>query len=398
MKKKILLLGGSYFQVPSIKYAKDAGYHVVTCDYLPDNPGHKYADEYYNVSTTDMEAVLELASRLKIDGILAYASDPAALTAAYVAEKLGLPSNPYRSVEILSRKDLFRAFLRSHGFNAPLFCSVKTLDEAKKALLKVKYPVVVKPVDSSGSKGVTKLSDTSELQHAFEYALHFSRDHSVIIEEFVCKKGAQVGGDGFVSNGLLSFRCFGDQVVDTNCNPYVPVGMTFPSKISCELQEQVHTEIQRALSLLGFKFGAINLEVMIDKNDDIYLMEIGPRSGGNCLPEIISIATGIDMVKYAVEYALGYEDINFSMHNPKSFFSYHAIHSKKDGKLLDVSIDNEISNNILKKYIIVENGSLVKKFNGSNCTIGIFLLKFDSAEEMYLKTDKMDLLVRVAVA
>ena len=113
--KKILMLGGAMQQIPAIKEAKEKGLYVITCDYLPDNPGHKYADEYYNVSTTDKDAVLELAKACNIDGIVAYASDPAAPTAAYVAEKLGLPGNPCESVEILTQKDLFRDFLQKNG-------------------------------------------------------------------------------------------------------------------------------------------------------------------------------------------------------------------------------------------------------------------------------------------
>ena len=120
--KKILMLGGSMQQIPAIKQAKEKGYYTITCDYLPDNPGHKYADEFHNVSTTDKEAVLELARKLEIDGIVAYASDPAAPTAAYVAGEMGLPGNPYQSVEILTQKDLFRDFLQKNGFNTPKAC------------------------------------------------------------------------------------------------------------------------------------------------------------------------------------------------------------------------------------------------------------------------------------
>ena len=110
--KRVLMLGGSLYQTYAIKEAVRLGYYVITCDYLPDNPGHQYAHEYHNVSTTDKEAVLELAKKLKVDGIVAYASDPAAPTAAYVSEKLGLPTSPYKSVEILSKKHLFRQNLQ----------------------------------------------------------------------------------------------------------------------------------------------------------------------------------------------------------------------------------------------------------------------------------------------
>ena len=118
--KKILLLGGSAQQIVAIKTAQKHGYYTVLCDFLPDNPGQYEADKFYLVSTTDKDAVLEVAKKENIDGILAYASDPAAPTAAYVAEKLGLPTNPYDSVETLCNKDKFREFLKHNGFNAPV--------------------------------------------------------------------------------------------------------------------------------------------------------------------------------------------------------------------------------------------------------------------------------------
>ena len=117
--KKILLLGGSAQQIIAIETAKKLGYYTVLCDYLPDNPGQNYADVFYQESTTDKEAILKVAQAEQIDGIIAYASDPAAPTAAYVAEKMNLPSSPYESVEILCNKDRFRAFLSENGFCTP---------------------------------------------------------------------------------------------------------------------------------------------------------------------------------------------------------------------------------------------------------------------------------------
>ena len=130
-QKRILLLGGAESQMPSIVKAKAMGLYVITCDYLPDNPGHRLADEYHNVSTTDLEGVYRLAKSLDVDGILCYASDPSAPAAAYAAERLGLPGSPYRSVDILTHKDKFRAFLREHGFNVPRAKGYSTLAEAQ---------------------------------------------------------------------------------------------------------------------------------------------------------------------------------------------------------------------------------------------------------------------------
>ncbi|MBQ5637429.1 MAG: hypothetical protein IIV06_00050, partial [Alistipes sp.] len=117
--KKILLLGGSAQQLVAIRAAKQLGYYTVVCDYLPDNPGQYIADKFYGISTTDVEAVYEVAQTEKVDGILAYASDPAALPAAIVAERLGLPTNPAKSVEILGLKYPWRQFLQDNNFACP---------------------------------------------------------------------------------------------------------------------------------------------------------------------------------------------------------------------------------------------------------------------------------------
>ena len=187
--KKVLMLGGSLYQVYAIKEAVRLGYYVITCDYLPDNPGHKFAHEYYNVSTTDKEAVLALAQRLQVDGVVAYASDPAAPTAAYVCEKMGLPTSPYKSVEILSKKDLFRQYLAEHGFNVPKAQGFRSYEEALAVIDTFRLPVMVKPVDSSGSKGINKMTDKAQLKEFVEDALSYSRDKRFLIEEFIVKKG-----------------------------------------------------------------------------------------------------------------------------------------------------------------------------------------------------------------
>ena len=202
--KKLLMLGGSMQQIPAIKQAKEMGHYVITCDYLPENPGHQFSDEFYNVSTTDLEGVLALAKRLNIDGIVAYASDPAAPTAAYVSEELGLPGNPYKSVKLLTEKDLFRTFLKEHGFNTPEACGYCTYEEAIADIERFHFPIMVKPVDSSGSKGVVKVYEQDGVKAAVEEALSYSRGKRFIIEEFIEKKGYQISGDGFSVNfGLL---------------------------------------------------------------------------------------------------------------------------------------------------------------------------------------------------
>ena len=157
-QKKLMLLGGLRYLLPVIEEAHKLGVHVITADYLPDNIAHKYSDEYCNVSIIDKEAVLKAAQELQIDGILSHAVDPGVVSAAYVAEKMGLPFQcSYKAACILQDKSIFRQFLADNGFNCP---HAKGYNNVKDALKDVDYftwPVIVKPVDSAGSKGVTKV-------------------------------------------------------------------------------------------------------------------------------------------------------------------------------------------------------------------------------------------------
>ena len=119
--KKILMLGGIRYLLPVIKAAHDKGCYVITCDYLPNNVAHRYSDEFCNVSITDKERVLAAASELGVDGIMSFGTDPGVETAAYVAEKLSLPScGSYEAVRVLQQKSLFRKFLKDNGYR--VFC------------------------------------------------------------------------------------------------------------------------------------------------------------------------------------------------------------------------------------------------------------------------------------
>lgn len=385
------MLGGSHFQVPAIKHARQAGYHVITADYLPDNPGHKYADEYYNVSTIDENKVLELAKKLKIDGIVSYASDPGAPAAAYVAEKLSLPGNPYESVKILQRKDLFRGFLKDNGFLVPKTASFRNLNDAKDfANERLKHKaIVVKPADSSGSKGVTKLLTIDDFDNSFKNAMNYSIAKIVIIEDFIEKAIYEMDGDGFVWQGKLAFRCFGNQHNDLECNPYVPMGISFPYIQERSLQQKAHDIVESILTKLNMRVGGLNIEYLTDSDGNIYILEIGPRSGGNLIPEVIKLSTGVDLIAYSIDGAMGKDCSDLKMVETEGYYSSYILHAKKNGKVKSINIDAEIKHKIIQQNIITKTGDDVKKFDGSNNTLGTFILKFENQEEMIYYLDKM---------
>ncbi len=377
---KILFLGGAYAQIPILKEAKERGYYIITCDYLPNNPGHKLADEYYNVSTTDMQGVMDLARKVKPDFIIAYASDPAAPVAAYVSEKLGLPGNTFESVKILSEKDLFRDFLSQNDFCAPKaksFLEGTISPELYKAL---EFPVIVKPTYSSGSKGVGIVYDSSKILEAATNAFSFSRNKRIIVEEFIDSNGEQLHGDGFIENGNLNFSYLGDHHFNLNINPFVPFSTTWPSKKSSKIIEKVEHQVSKIIKKTGFKNGPINIEARINNEGKVFIIEIGPRSGGNFVPQAIYYATGFDMVKATLNIFSGGK-INF-VNSIKHFSANYIIHSERDGVLIHLFLKEKLNPFICEFHQYIKPGGKVLSYQGSNAVIGILLMVFESREEM----------------
>lgn len=400
-KKKLMILGASRVQLPPIEYARAAGYHVIACDMNPESVGKDYADEFYPVSTTDLDAVLALAEQCGIDGIVTYAADAAAPTVAYVGNKMGLPSNPYEAVTTLARKDTFRAFLLENGYYAPRAGVYTDWQTAAAELDRFRFPVLVKPCDSAGSRGVVKLADrasgTAEFQSVFDKAMAFSRAGKVVVEEFIQRKGYQVAGDGFAVGGKLVFRCFANEHFNRDCNTLVPIGESFPWVADQADHQKAHECIQSIFTRLGFKFGAFNFDFMVTESGEVFVIEIGPRNGGNLIPQVTRYATGVDMVAYTVKAAMGEDCSDLVMKPAQGYHASYMIHSKKAGKYAGLEISDELQDNILEHRMHIGPGDPVKAFDMAGHAIGEMILRFKTKEEMLEKMDHMEMYLQVVV-
>ena len=386
------MLGGSIYQTYAIKEAVKLGYYVITCDYLPGNPGHKFAHEYHNVSTTDKEAVLALARELKVDGVVAYASDPAAPTAAYVCEKLGLPTSPFRSVEILSKKHLFRKYLADNGFNVPKANSYTRFEEAEQDLKNFHLPVMVKPVDSSGSKGVNKLTDPAQLKAFFEDALSYSRDKIVLIEEFIVKNGPQISGDAFSVDGKLVFHCLGNEFYSTKVDKdFAPLGECWPTVMPHEVIDTLAEDLQRLITSLGMRSNAYNVEAIYGTDGKVYILELGARSGGSLIPQVTALATGVDMVPYVIKAAMGEDCSDLKMAPVKGFWSNYMAHSNETGLYDGIEYDKEFGEKHLVDYVTdTQLGDPIHKYRDAQDCVGELILKYGSQKEMFEVIENMD--------
>lgn len=389
--KKILLLGGSPQQIVAINTAKKLGLYTVLCDYLADNPGRKYADRFYLESTTDKEAILRIAKTEKIDFIVAYASDPAAPTAAYVAEIMGLPTNPYNAVMTLCNKDLFRDYLSSHGFNTPRFKGYESKQDVMKDLHNFTLPIIIKPVDSSGSKGVTVIYDLENVEIAIDFAFSFSRAGRIIVEEYVEKKHEYlIGGDIFVLDGKVIQWGLLNCHRGTSVNPLVPVGKSFPPKLKNEDLNLIKDTLQKLVSSLGIKFGPMNVEIIIDRNNKVFPIDIGPRSGGNMIPDLLGMIFNCDVVEMCIKAAMG-NTIDLQFDDGNLYYATYNLNSDVDGEFKGITFSSDIEPFVIRKCIYKSEGDYVHAFNNASDAIGIVFLKFNTSDEMntFLKDIKM---------
>ena len=384
-QKKLMLLGGIRYLLPVIKAAHEQGYYVITADYLPDNIAHKYSDEYVNVSIIDKEAVLKVAQEKKIDGIMSFGVDPGVVAASYVQNQMGLPSfGPFESVEILQNKDKFRAFLTKHGFNVPRAKGFSSVEEALADLTWYEFPVIVKPTDAAGSKGVTRVDTLKELKPALKYAIEHSISGHIIVEEFIEKQGCSSDTDSMSVDGKLVFISFNAQRFDAEAtNPYTPAAYSWPSTFTKEEEAYLTSEIQRLISLLNLKTVVYNIEVRVAPNGKPYIMELTPRGGGNRLCEMLRYATGVDMITAITRAMVG--DPILAPIEQKPYDGHWAeiiLHANKSGVFEDLEISSSLQAEVVERDLWVEKGDKVESFEGANNAIGTLVLKFQSTEEL----------------
>lgn len=375
-KIKLMVLGGSPFQVPLIEKAKEMGLYVITCDYLPDNPGHALADEYHNVSTTDKEAVLEVAQECQIDAITTFCSDPAVPAVAFVADTLGLPGPALAAVEQLTEKDKFRQLMQRAGLNVPACYTVQAGELP--AGIDSTQQYIVKPVDSSGSKGVTQSSgEPDSLAAAIEYALSYSRAGRCIVEGFI--EGKQVHGDAFVQDGKVIYHYLGDHYFYTKTNSFIPISTRWPASISNDAMASVIEQVEKVVQAAGYFDGPINIEARVDKGR-AYIVEVGPRNGGNFVPVLQHRLSGFDFTQAVIDIALGKTIVLNCFDNYKAG-AHYILHAEQEGEFRGLEIHPDLNKNIFFMKIFKKVGEVVKPYTGSNETVGVLLFEYPSVND-----------------
>lgn len=385
--KKLLILGGARYIIPVIKTAQQLGIYVITCDYLPDNIAHKYSDKYCNVSIIDKDAVLQTAIENEIDGVMSFACDPGVVTAAYVAECLNLPFQAsYEAATILQDKGKFRKFLAENNFNTPRAKSYSDRLSPYQDIDYFNWPVIVKPIDSAGSKGVTRADTPGELDAAISKALDNSLTGQFIVEEFLTFEGYHSSSDSFVVDGKLQFITYSDHMFDKDAaNPYIPAVNIWPSTMKEVHQNYLTNEIQRLVDLLHLTTGIYNIETCVSADGKPYIMEVSPRGGGCKMAEIQELIYGIKFVENEIRKAVGMPLLDMCQTPVEGVWCVMVLHAApgQEGYFNKLQIDDAVKEKNIKVIdMTAKKGDKVLPFTGANMSLGDMFLKFDSRKEL----------------
>lgn len=304
MKDKIVIIGASDFQNPLILKAKELGYETHVFAWKDGSIGEKTADFFYPISIIEKEKILEECKKIHPKGICSIGSDLANITVNYVADALGLVSNPLKDTLACTNKYEMRKRMKEYGVKTPKFIKV-TEDKSTWQIDDLSFPMIVKPTDRSGSRGVTKITNKNELSKAIKYALKDSFDGSAIIEEYI--EGNEYSCECISYEGKHHFLNFTKKYT-TNAPNFIETGHSEPADIDINLYEEIKKEIFKALDALNIKYGASHTEFKLNSDGKIGIIEIGARMGGDCIgSDLVYLSTGYDFVKMVIDIACGKE-------------------------------------------------------------------------------------------
>ncbi|RRN69915.1 ATP-grasp domain-containing protein [Peribacillus simplex] len=300
--KKILIIGAGFLQSFVIKKAKDMGYHTITLDKNPNSSGFEYADEYDVVDIVDQEACLKYALSKNIDAVMTAATDYGVLSTAYIAQQMNLPGLDYEVAKVIKNKFMVRRVLFENNVDdVSQYYEVSDIEALNDISKKIHFPVMIKPCDGSGSKAARRVNSTMELKSACEEAIKSSIIGKALIEDFI--EGKEYGVESFVYNGEAHVLGVMGKYM-TNPPNYAELGHCIPSQLGIE--EKVKEVVKNAINALGINFGAVNMDVLVTKDNRVCIVDIGARMGGNLIgSHIIPIGTGMDYMASLIQAAVG---------------------------------------------------------------------------------------------
>ncbi len=381
--KKLMIMGAGTYQVPLIKTAKKMGIYTIAVSIPGNYPGFAYADEVLHINTVDSEAVLQAAMERKIDGICTAGTDVAVMTIGRVNDAMGLSGISYEAAKLACDKVLMKQCYEQNGVRTARYRQVYFNEDVNEKIEDLNYPLIVKIVDSSGSRGITRVDRPSQLQAAIRNAQSFTRKDYYIVEEFIV--GREFGAQAFVMDGKVQFILpHGDYIFHGSTG--VPAGHFAPYTLTGEQLEDCCRTTEKALRAMKLDNCACNCDFIM-RDGKTYVLEIGGRSGATCLAELVSIYYGYDYYRKIIEVALGHKpDFPTDQNVPNAS---KLLMSDTDGEI--IALANRNPKNDPNLYEVVFDytvGDQVKKFHVGPNRIGHVVTKGATLAEATAALDR----------
>lgn len=389
MKKKLLILNGSHSDISLIKAGKSLGYYVITTGNKPEMIGHIYADEYYCEDFSDYKKILKLAKQINIDAICACSNDFGAITASYVAKKLKLGGHDsFEKTLVLHHKNKFKEFAEKNKIQTPKAKSYFSIEAAERDKHLFKYPIIVKPVDLTGGKGIRKVNNKEEYMESIKSAWELSRIKTIVIEEFI-ERTQHSFSTFLVNQKVISY--FSDNEY-SYLNPYLVSTSGAPAKNVHIVKEKLIQQAEKIAQILKLRDGVFHMQYIL-KEKEAFILEITRRCSGDFYSYPVEYATEIPWAEWTVKSEIGMDCSEFPKKMQKGFCGRHCIMGNKNGIIKNIKISDKIKNNIYDKIWWWNPGYEIKNFMVDK--LGILFLKYDSEEEMLNKSEHINELVQI---
>lgn len=332
--KKVMILGAGTYQVPLIKKVQSLGMYAIVVSIPGDYKGFDCADKVYKVNTTDKEKVLEIAKAEQIDAIVTTGTDVAVSTVGYVASELDVHGIPIEAAYLATDKLKMKEAFAKAGVSTAEFVRVTNFEELQAGFNKIGAPAILKIVDKSGSRGITKIDSIDQLKEAFEYAKSASDAGYYILEKFI--SATEIGVDAFVQDGEIKLIIPHEKLVYHTQRTGIPMGHTVPMDMSADLSEKINDEMTKAIRALGLDDCAVNADVFVSDSGEINIIEVAGRCGATGIAEVISESLGIDYYGVILANALG-EKVDFEIRKNLKYATSMLIFSEKTGTLSEIN-------------------------------------------------------------
>lgn len=398
-RKTILILVARIAQVPLILAAKKENYRVIVCDYSEDNPGVMYADTHYKVDPRDKEAVLKVAIKEKIDGIISNYEEVMPVV-AYVANKMGLVGNAESGILTLMSKSCFRAFQHRIGIFAPNYYTTNSIDEYYLGIERIGFPLIVKPVNSNGSRGTTKIDCWNKrvIDNAFKSCLSFSEELSV--EEYISMPSLTIiEGDIFIHNNHILWNGLFSNTRNKHYS-HIPMLYSLPLEIDEKQKLAIESDLTKIFNEAGIVHGEYNVEMYFTKDGQLFIVEINVRQGGYEIPIMIKEHSGIDLYRLLVTTSVRDDDYFNTVikeDNEFNYISQFLAFSQHDGVYEDLLIEDSIKKYVIQISDYKQKGTYVNRVRNISDAVALVRLKYPNRNEQKSFNSRIENLIKVKI-